>query len=334
MNSPFTGKPMRVHREKRTMNFRKEDFIIHFHTYECVDSGEKFEDDKFAKLNYNQLLNQYREKYRIPFLDEIKNIREKYEVSAAKMAEILGFGINSYRNYESGEVPSQANAKLIQLADDPHEFMKLVSFSSSIDGKARNKIERKVEHLIQDQKHNKSNTSIKEYLLGNHLASSTSGYKRPDFEKFTEMVVFFTEKLTPWKTKLNKLLFYSDFCMFRETDYSMSGVQYRAISMGPVPNNFNSIFDYLAREDYLDIYYTTFPDGNVGEQFMPFSTHPFNSGLFTEQELSVLNAVAEKFSDTTIKEMIELSHKENAWIENQAEHNIIDYSYAFDLSQI
>ena len=38
----------------------------------------------------------------------------------------------------------------------------------------------------------------------------------------------------------------------------MSGVQYRAIAMGPVPNNFNSIFEYLGNKDEVDIYYINF----------------------------------------------------------------------------
>ncbi len=69
-----------------------------------------------------QAYNQYRDKYNLPFPEEIKEIRAKYGVSATKMSEILGFGINSYRNYENGEVPNQSNANLIQLAKNPIQF--------------------------------------------------------------------------------------------------------------------------------------------------------------------------------------------------------------------
>lgn len=334
MNSPFTGKPMRIHREKRTMSFRKEDFVIRFHTYECEDTGEKFEDDEFSELNYNQLLNQYREHHNIPFPEEIKNIREKYDLPASKMAEILGFGPNGYRNYESGEVPSQSNANLIHLANDPHEFKKLVSFCNSLEPKLLAKLNKKIDSLISSIKQEKSSIRIKEYLLGNLCANSVSGYKIPNFEKFTEMVVFFAEKLEPWKVKMNKLLFYADFSNFRKNGYSMSGIQYRAIPYGPVPNNFNSIFEFLAEEDYINISYTTFPDGNTGEKFSPFSTHPFNPALFSKTELDILESVAKKFANTTTAEMIELSHKEKAWIENNEDCSLIDYSYAYDLSQI
>ncbi|NJK94516.1 MAG: SocA family protein [Bacteroidales bacterium] len=64
--------------------------------------------------------------------------------------------------------------------------------------------------------------------------------------KFTEMVVYFAKELQPWKTKLNKLLFYADFLHFKKTCFSISGVRYRAIDMGPVPNNFQSILNISA----------------------------------------------------------------------------------------
>ncbi len=41
-------------------------------------------------------------------------------LSAARMAEVLGLGANTYRNYEQGEVPSESNARL--LAQNPEEF--------------------------------------------------------------------------------------------------------------------------------------------------------------------------------------------------------------------
>jgi len=129
------------------------------------------------------------------------------------------------------------------------------------------------------------------------------------------MIVFFTQKLEPWKIKLNKLLFYTDFLMHKQTGFSMSGVQYRAIPMGPVPNNFNSIFEYLANKEELNICYANFSDGRKGEQFKPNQSNTFNKEIFTEIELQILDSVAERFKNTTTQEIIDISHKEKAWLE-------------------
>lgn len=332
MKSPFTGKEMSIQKEWRIMSFRKDEFKVLFHSYRCEDTKEQFEDDIFAQLNYNQLVNQYRVKYTIPFPEQIKDIREKYDLSAKKMSEILGFGTNSYRQYEVGEVPSQSNAKLIQLAEDPHEFKKLVDLCNSLEPKYKDKLYHKIHSLLEEQKNNKFEKQLEDYFFGTCFANSFTGFKSPSFKKFAEMVVFFTEKLEPWKTKLNKLLFYADFSMHKQTGFSISGVQYRAIPMGPVPNNFNSIFEYLANNDDVNIYYTTFNDGGIGEQFKPNNKRKFNPEHFSEFEITTLNRIADRFKDISTMEIIEMSHKEKAWIENEAERKIIDYNYSYDLN--
>ncbi len=331
MKSPFTGNEMSIQKEMRTMSFRKEDFEILFHFYKCEDTGEQFEDDALAELNYNQVINQYRAKHNIPFPDQMIAIRGKYEVSAAKMSEILGLGVNSYRQYESGEVPNQSNARLIHLVKDPHEFERLVNICSTLKEKEIINITKKTRQLIEEQKAIKTERHVESYLLQKEIPDSTTGYKTPDFKKLTEMVVFFTGKMQPWKTKMNKLLFYADFSHFKQTGFSISGINYRAIPMGPVPNNFNSIFEYLANKNKIDIFYTPFPDGGIGEQFNPNPQKQFNTELFSEKELSVLEEIAVRFKSTTTKEIIEISHKEKAWIENHKEKKIIDYNYGFEL---
>jgi transcriptional regulator with XRE-family HTH domain len=282
----------------------------------------------------NQVYNQYRDKFNIPFPDEIIRIREKYELSAAKMSEILGFGINTYRQYEAGEMPSVANAKLILMVDDPKIFIEMVELCTTLDDKTKNKYIQKAQLLVEEKKRNIFNLNFKEYLLGNHLADIYSGYRNPNFEKFTEMVVYFSDTLSPFKTKMNKLLFYADFLMFKQSCFSISGVRYKAIDMGPVPNNFQSIFEYLANNNEIDIYTTEFPQGYTGEQFKAKNDRPFKADLFSEKELAVLEKVATVFKPTSTNDMIELSHLEEAWKKNEKDKSVISYEYAFDLNQI
>jgi DNA-binding transcriptional regulator YiaG len=331
MKSPFTGKEMSIQKEWRTLSFRKDEFSVLFHSYKCHETGEQFEDDAFAQLNFNQLVNQYRVKYSIPFPEQIIAIREKYNTSASRMSEILGFGTNGYRQYESGEVPSQSNSRLIQLADDPHEFKKLVDLCTTLEPKVKNKLWHQIQIVLEEQKKTKFEKQLEKYFFNTCLPNTFTGYKIPNIDKFTEMVVFFTERLQPWKTKLNKLLFYSDFAMFKQSGFSISGLQYKAIQMGPVPSNFNSLFEYVVNNNDVDIQYATFSDGGTGEQFKPNSKREFKAELFTENELQLLEITAERFRNTTTTEIIELSHQEKAWIENKDEKRIIDYTYSFDL---
>lgn len=332
MKSPISGKEMKLTKERRAMDFRRETFEIVFHYYKCEDSGEQFTTTALDEVNVNQIYNQYRDKLHIPFPDEILRIREKYGLSAAKMSEILGFGINTYRQYEAGEMPSVANAKLIQMVDEPEIFIEMVELCATIDKKAKNKYIQKAQLLSEEKKRNIFDLNFKVYLLGNHLADIYSGYRNPNFEKFTEMVVYFADKLSPFKTKMNKLLFYADFFMFKQSCFSISGVRYKAIDMGPVPNNFQSIFEYLANKNEIDIYTTEFPQGYTGEQFAARKDRPFKPGLFTETELKTLENVATIFKEIRTNDIVELSHLEEAWKKNEKERSIISYEYAFDLN--
>jgi len=334
MKSPITGKKMNLIKEKRSMIFRKEAFEVIFHYYQCGDSGEQFTTTSIDEVNINQIYNQYREKFKIPFPEEIVNVREKYELSAKRMSSILGFGTNCYRQYEIGEVPSVSNARLIQMANDPKKFIEMVSLCDSLDNDKKEKYIQKAQSLEEHRKRNMFNFNLKNYLLGDHLADIYSGYRNPNLEKFTEMIVFFSERLEPFKTKMNKLLFYADFLMFKQSCFSISGVRYNAINMGPVPNNFQSIFEYLANNEDVDIYYTSFPQGYVGEQFKARKDRPFNKSLFSDVELDVLGKVADTFKNTSTNDIIGLSHLEKAWQDNKEEKNVISYNYAFDLIQI
>lgn len=334
MKSPFTGKEMLLSKEKRTIAFRKEDFPVVFHFYKCEATQEQFTTTALDELNINQVYNQYRDKFNIPFPDEIIKIRAQYDIPASKMSAILGFGTHSYRQYEAGEMPNTSNARLIQMASDPKKFIEMIQLWDSTDEKIKDKYLKTTQHLIEEQNRNSFNENLKDYLLGKHLADIYSGYRNPNFEKFAEMVVYFSDTVQPYKTKMNKLLFYADFLMFKQSCFSISGVRYNAINMGPVPHNFNSIFEYLANQDVIDVCYTKFPDGNNGEQFQSRKDRPFNAGLFSEYELDVLNKVSSAFQTTSTNDIIELSHLEAAWQKNEQNKSIISYEYAFELSQI
>ena len=332
MKSPITGKTMQLQMEKRVISFRKEEFEVLYQFYLCEDSGEQFTTDELDELNLSQLYNQYRAKFNLPFPEEIIAIREKYGLPANKMAEVLGFGVNVYRNYENGEIPSQSNARLIQMIKDPQEFLKLLNISKVYEGEELIRKSRKIEMLIEKER-SVIPFDLEEYLLGRKLADQYTGFKVPNLNRFVEMVVFFAERIKPYKTKMNKLLFYADFLNFKKTCYSISGARYIAIQRGPVPKNFDSLFDYAARNHCIDICYSEFEQG-IGAKFLPHEERSFNGALFTEQELEILELVVTHLGKSTTSEVVELSHEENAWSENVKGYKQIDYSYGFQLKSI
>ncbi|NTU50280.1 MAG: DUF4065 domain-containing protein [Desulfobulbaceae bacterium] len=323
---------MTLKKEQRVIGFRKKNYQVQYHYYFCNDSEQQFTSTELDEINLIQVYNQYRDKHNLPFPEEITETRTAYGLSAAKIAEILGLGTNTYRNYEQGEVPSESNARLIQVAQDPEEFRRIVHLSEALQGKPLEKLLTKIEHLIELRKKT-SCVDLEEYFLGSKLPDEYSGYKRPSLEKLSEMVVFFAGQLSPWKTMLNKLLFYADFLHFKKTGYSISGARYCAIPLGPVPNNFNSIFEWINKNCDVTIIPKEFQNGGTGDQFFPAKDRKFKTELFSKEELNTLQTVTSTFVKTTTKEIINISHREKAWIENaNEENNMISYlKYGFDL---
>ena len=131
------------------------------------------------------------------------------------------------------------------------------------------------------------------------------------------------------------MLFYADFLNFKKEVHSISGCRYRAIDMGPVPNNFNSLFEYMATNNHIDITVTFFPNGSIGEQFKPNPKRAFDATLLSETELGTLQEVLAKFKNVKTSEIIELSQKEQAWEKNFKDgKKLISYIDAFRLVNV
>jgi uncharacterized phage-associated protein len=146
------------------------------------------------------------------------------------------------------------------------------------------------------------------------------------------MIWFFAFKNKPFVTAFNKLLFYSDFYHFKQFGRSISGLYYKALPKGPVPDNYGSLYNYAANKGFIRIEEVDYGD-YVGEQLIaekPFQTDDATV-LFNETELAVLQRVSKRFLGLSTKKIVEISHEEPAWQDNVGEFNRISFEYAFEL---
>lgn len=335
MKSPITNKPMSLQVVKNTLIFRKEEFKYFHKSYYCKDSRENFTTLDLDNFNLNQVYNQYRDKHNIPFPEEIKKFRENYSFSYADITRVLGLGINSYRNYENGEVPSLANSTLIKAVMGSSETLKgLIKTNNDISENQREKYLKNIEKVKSYKDNNQRENAFIEMIFDyNFLPDNFSGYKKPNFKKLSQMVMFFSEKMKPTVTKMNKLLFYADFLHYRETGFSLSGTRYLAHNYGPVPNRFRSIFDYLTYNDLIKT--TSFQfEGYIGENLVESDCNKLDKNLLEPVELRILEKVSQKFLNLSTKQIMDLSHEEDAWIDNEQSKSFIDYNYGFSLKHI
>jgi uncharacterized phage-associated protein len=131
---------------------------------------------------------------------------------------------------------------------------------------------------------------------------------------------------------MNKLLFYADFLHFANHAQSITGLKYKAIQHGPVPNNYDVLFSSLS-DDIIQIESTMTENGEL-ERFLPGSGVEFDPSLFSPDEIGTLEYIAEKFKNTSAREIVEISHLEPAWQHNIEGKKIIPFYYAFQLETV
>lgn len=333
MNSPITGKPMQLKQERTSLPFRKESYEVTYHFYECDETNERFTTDELDELNTIQVYNQYRERFGIPFPEQIREIREQYGTSASKMSEILGLGTNTYRLYEAGEMPSVANGRLILSVRQPGEFIRQVQASSHlITEKESQKLIATSTRILEEQEAKPWDSLFMRNIFGDPTPSEYNGYRTPNLAKVSSVIAYYQAKDPNLvKTKLNKLLFYTDFNCFQATGYSMTGITYKAIQYGPVAAQYQKLFVKLCDDEKIEIQETQF-DQVFGEKII--STTAYDESLFSETEIKVLEFVAKKMVRLKTSKLVDISHEELAWQQNQAQRALISYSkFGFNLQE-
>lgn len=319
---PICDSSVELKKEKVNKSFRGNSYDVVEHRYVCVSCHFEFTDSNLDRLNVEQVYNLYRSQHNIPFPEEIKELREKYELSQKKMSELLGLGTNMYRKYELGEIPSKSNGLLIRDLMDVQSFEKhIFKMKDHLKPKELLRIR---EIVFQD-------------IFGNEkeeeIINEFTGFQKKSYPKIGALMIFFLENFQySYKTKLNKLFFYTDFYHFKKNGKSISGLCYEAIDFGPVPQNYTSTYGELEKLGYIKIGFETF-NTDVIDKFERIGS--FSKDEFTIEEQSTLTTILDKFKAMKRDEIVAISHLENAWIENREKRNLISFTkHAFDLKAV
>jgi uncharacterized phage-associated protein len=134
--------------------------------------------------------------------------------------------------------------------------------------------------------------------------------KSRDREKLISAIVYFARNTRfCGKTKLFKLLYLLDFHHFRQTGRSVTGLDYRAWKLGPVP--FPLVQEWDAREPDLSAAIAVVP-----EQVFDFDrlrVEPrieFDDSHFTKRELQLMHELAARHQDDMTAPLVGLTHEE------------------------
>jgi len=112
------------------------------------------------------------------------------------------------------------------------------------------------------------------------------------------------------KTKLAKLLYLADFAWFYNNLQSMSGMQYRKIAYGPVPDTFFRVLDELEEDGKITIE----RKNDDGKEMFLISELESNKNekiqTVSMPEKALMKKIAEKWKDKKTQEIVNFTHNQ------------------------
>jgi len=150
-------------------------------------------------------------------------------------------------------------------------------------------------------------------------------------EKIINSIIYFA-KNTKYcgKTKLLKLLYFLDFFHFKQTGKSVTGLDYFAWNMGPVPKVLFAELSGNMKPDMKNAIEDLPAEGF--QQIKP--KKKFDDKYFSKKEIKLLKDISFIFQDAKADDMVESTHLKNEpWdrtLKEKGEFQKIDYMLSID----
>lgn len=290
----------------------------------CADCGEEFYSEELDNATLVSAYNEYRRKHKLLLPEEIKKIREKYGLSQRSFAKLLNWGDKTICRYENGSVQDKAHNSLLLFLREPENMRTYITENEVVlSPRQLSKLLDTVDQLEQNEDYRSTRGFVT--LFFTKVPSEENGFRAFDYEKFCAMVLYFAHRSSELlKTKLMKLLNYSDMIFYKENGISISGVRYVHLPYGPVPENFDILLGTMAADHiaHIEVFYD---NGYEKHQVVPEEEMP--EGILSENEIAVLNRIYLKFENFGSVDISNYSHKEKGYNATQ-KGEIISYAYA------
>ena len=112
-------------------------------------------------------------------------------------------------------------------------------------------------------------------------------------------------------------IFYIDFLSYREYGSAMTGLTYRAIDYGPVPEKWDKIYS-----EFPEVMQEIRQCGDF-EGSVLVANGEVDTSVLSIKELDVIDKVCHALGNMSSRELTQLSHQERGWIENEGKHDRI-----------
>ena len=320
--------PTRIGKHEEELPVRGEPTRIVAEVRVCEVCGSVCYDEELDSASMSAAFDIYRRKHNIIFPDEIRTTREKYGLSQRGLAALLGWGEATIHRYESGSIADESHNLMLRMIEDPVNMKRIFNqYRDRLPPSKQRRLDARLNELLGGV--GKSARAVSAcFQAQRYEAGPLTGFRRFSGDALQAMMVFFAQGQGVLKTKLNKLLWYSDFLHCRLHTVSISGAAYIHLDFGPVPDDYEIYLGSLIADGALEPIEVEFTSEIVGELLK--ATEPPDMGALPETAEPVLMAVNEFFQTIGGKAISDLSHREAAYTETKPGMPI-SYEYATKL---
>jgi hypothetical protein len=136
-----------------------------------------------------------------------------------------------------------------------------------------------------------------------------------DEPRFRELLLYVCQKcandLKFGATKLNKILYFSDFRAYAQFGKPITGFQYQRERNGPVPKHLMRVQAAMIASGELAMQPIRLASGHVQKRLV--NLREPNLDVFTASEMSLVDSIIDGLRDSTAEEVSELSHRMAGW---------------------
>lgn len=258
----------------------------------CSNTDEYLESEDMIRANSLAVKDAYRRKVGLLTSSEIIGIREKYGISQKDFSEILDWGKATITRYENHQAQDRAHDDILRKIDaDPKWLLDMINRAR---GRLSPKAYAKYCHAANEHYSKKKNQYLIDAIhaiYADFAEETITGFTGLNLDKVIEVINYLANKVSALhKVKLIQMLWQADFLHFKRLGKSITGLAYRSLPVGAVPEGFEQIV-LLDGVSFDTVLY----DENIGYKFKP--TPGLEIRNLSEPEIETIDKIISESGD-------------------------------------
>ncbi len=149
----------------------------------------------------------------------------------------------------------------------------------------------------------------------------------PEREKYKHMIRAYLREADTHgsilkKTKLANLLYLADFAWYYTHKQSMSGMTYRRLAFGPVPDSYFSVIEEMEGDGELNITQVARDDYHMYEMEETRASKKEALHLISKKELELIKNIWKRWEDAKTEEIVRFTHNQTPYATAEENGNL------------